>query len=392
MAQVKGKINYVVDAQGALNQLLPYTSADVVSITAISGLSATTVQDALAEIYAEAQQGGVTGVKGNAESTYRTGNVNITKANIGLGNVDNTADADKHVAYATQAQRDAEGHVFTAYYATQQGVQDAQATADDALAIATSKSSGYSFDTYDDMVTALKSAAKGTYHIGDSLFIKEANTPDYWVSDIYSTNTGTYGYYGITEMESDIDLSAYQTKQDNSLQTSIKTVVGAINYLNQQSTVHGNSITNLQQAVGQQATAITNLQTDVGDISNLVLSADSLVDALNNATRNITANATNILQVINGTQAAGKANRLSTAYPFSLTGDVSAPAVNFNGTAGVTLQTTLSNSGVTAGSYSAVTVNAKGIVTAGGTSIEVGTAATPSANLMVGGLYIQTIS
>ena len=34
--------------------------------------------------------GAVSGVKGNSESTYRTGDVNITKANIGLGNVDNT--------------------------------------------------------------------------------------------------------------------------------------------------------------------------------------------------------------------------------------------------------------------------------------------------------------
>ena len=32
---------------------------------------------------------GVTGVKGNSETTYRTGNVNITKANIGLGSVGN---------------------------------------------------------------------------------------------------------------------------------------------------------------------------------------------------------------------------------------------------------------------------------------------------------------
>lgn len=43
---------------------------------------------------------GVTGAKGDAEETYRTGNVNITKANIGLGNVDNTADEDKVVAEA----------------------------------------------------------------------------------------------------------------------------------------------------------------------------------------------------------------------------------------------------------------------------------------------------
>lgn len=44
----------------------------------------------------------VTGVKGGAESAYRTGNVNITKANIGLGNADNTADSVKNVLSATK--------------------------------------------------------------------------------------------------------------------------------------------------------------------------------------------------------------------------------------------------------------------------------------------------
>lgn len=44
----------------------------------------------------------VTGVKGNSESTYRRGNVNITKSNIGLGNVDNTSDANKPVSTAQQ--------------------------------------------------------------------------------------------------------------------------------------------------------------------------------------------------------------------------------------------------------------------------------------------------
>lgn len=46
---------------------------------------------------------GVSGIKGNAESTYRTGNVNITPANIGLGNVNNTADKDKSVKSANNA-------------------------------------------------------------------------------------------------------------------------------------------------------------------------------------------------------------------------------------------------------------------------------------------------
>ena len=54
----------------------------------------------LAGIEAGAQKNTVTGVKGNSETTYRVGNVNITKANIGLGNVDNTADVNKAVASA----------------------------------------------------------------------------------------------------------------------------------------------------------------------------------------------------------------------------------------------------------------------------------------------------
>lgn len=44
----------------------------------------------------------VTGVKGSAETAYNDGNVNITAANIGLGNVDNTSDANKPISTATQ--------------------------------------------------------------------------------------------------------------------------------------------------------------------------------------------------------------------------------------------------------------------------------------------------
>ena len=53
--------------------------------------------------YSTPTSSGVSGVKGSAESAYRTGNVNITPANIGLGNVNNTADKDKSVKYAENA-------------------------------------------------------------------------------------------------------------------------------------------------------------------------------------------------------------------------------------------------------------------------------------------------
>ena len=63
----------------------------------ISGL-ATTSEDGLMSSGDKAKLDGlggatVTGVKGNAETTYRTGDVNITPANIGLGNVENKSSA-----------------------------------------------------------------------------------------------------------------------------------------------------------------------------------------------------------------------------------------------------------------------------------------------------------
>lgn len=45
----------------------------------------------------------VTGIKGENETNFRRGNVNITKENIGLDNVDNTADAEKSVKHSASS-------------------------------------------------------------------------------------------------------------------------------------------------------------------------------------------------------------------------------------------------------------------------------------------------
>lgn len=101
MAAEKRKIHRVVDAQGTLVQVLPETSAEQVTVAdTANNFTSTNVEGVLAELATMAQTGGVTGVKGDAETAYRKGNVNITKANIGLGNVDNTADANKVVKEA----------------------------------------------------------------------------------------------------------------------------------------------------------------------------------------------------------------------------------------------------------------------------------------------------
>ena len=65
-------------------QTLPETSADVVILEDTAGnFTSDNVEDALAEVMRVAKTGGVTGVKGDAEPTYRKGDVNITAKNVG---------------------------------------------------------------------------------------------------------------------------------------------------------------------------------------------------------------------------------------------------------------------------------------------------------------------
>ena len=67
-----------------------------------NGLMSSADKKKIDSIESGAQKNAVTGVKGNSESAYRTGNVEITKANIGLGNVDDTSDMNKPISTAVQ--------------------------------------------------------------------------------------------------------------------------------------------------------------------------------------------------------------------------------------------------------------------------------------------------
>ena len=67
------------------------------------GIIFSKIQKALKDCFVHITSAHVTGVKGSAESIYRTENVEITAENVGLGNVDNTADSAKSVNYAASA-------------------------------------------------------------------------------------------------------------------------------------------------------------------------------------------------------------------------------------------------------------------------------------------------
>ena len=102
----------------------------------VADLNATNVADGMEELVENISQitggGVVTGVKGNAETTYRTGQVNLTPANIGaatstaLQNVINgttpvakaeNADNATNATNATKATQDAQGNVISTTYA-----------------------------------------------------------------------------------------------------------------------------------------------------------------------------------------------------------------------------------------------------------------------------------
>lgn len=101
---------------------------------------------------------------------------------------------------------------------------------------------------------------------------------------------------------------------------------------------------------------------------------------------------TDITNITNGTTKVGKsatADKLATARTFTLAGDVTGNAT-FDGSANVSISATIKNSGVSAGTYSAVNVNAKGIVTAGQQAIVFADSLEDSSlnSLVIGGLAI----
>lgn len=88
-------------------------------------LISTTDLQKLHEIEDGAEKNDVTGVKGDAEKEYRKGKINITAADIGLGEIDNTPDADKNV---NSAVRDGSGNIISQTYISDVSVDGTSVT------------------------------------------------------------------------------------------------------------------------------------------------------------------------------------------------------------------------------------------------------------------------
>ena len=461
MATEKRKIRRVIDAAGNTIQVLPETSAEQVTLAdAGNKFTSTNVEGALAEVAQDiaalekglASAGKVDDVQDvNGASIVTNKIAKLSKAAVGLGNVDNTADANKSVKHATSADsattatsattansatkatQDASGNVITSTYATKNELQNGLA----------GKSQSKTYNNYEAFVTAVNAMNNTALKVGDNVFIVTQYVPDMWVSAVNSssatytyssdsaivtalgsTNGLTVGYYVFRELETEkVDLTAYQTKTDNGLNTTSKTVVGAINE------VKGTSDSALSKA-NANATEITNIKNGTtkvksaehADTADSATSAGTATDATN-VTTNINGHAISYIFEDNGVtvKEATHATRASSVEGSLYIGyGYNKQRVEYTGSSGVDLKfssndfnididnnpsgiglgfseevslknTGVKPTGVTVEQYSAVKVDAKGRVTAGGQSIEWGTTGqtTPSNDLMIGGLFME---
>lgn len=370
---------------GTLLILHPETIAEIVNYTDNKVIGATNVQTAL-DILAQAKK--------DTESSISTINTNVSNAQ---------SRADSAYSLAGEAKSIAEG-----------------------------ASRAFVYNTYTDMVNDLLSASNTKFKIGDNLLIVQTNVPDYWISSIgdksatisaetlYGTTgnqsfdptpDGTGAYYpgtisttisanyskvvvkSVTPLSASATISSYNSST-GAIELKIKSATPKASV---QVTLNCTSEENVAEYGYYNIAILETQKVDLTDYQTKTLDTSITINGETKTTVNdsLTAIANYISGLKSGTnvvEKANKANQLVTARTISLSGDATG-SISFDGSSNKTLSVTLANSGVTAGTYSVVTVDSKGRATSGGQIIEVGGASqtTPSSSLAVGGIFFKAV-
>lgn len=424
------RIQYVKTSSGIEKQLYA-SAADIVELDPIEGMTATNVQDAIAELQDIAAQGGVTSVNGKTGAVTltkvdvglgnvdnvkqysasnpppypvtsvagRTGAVTLTKSDVGLGNVTNDAQVKRSEMGSANgvATLDAQGKVPSAQLPSYvddvlEGTYVNATTFNDPSGQAYTPESG---KIYIDTTTNKQYRWGGTEYaeISSSLALGETS------STAYPGDKGKQNADNIAALDGRVD----QVESDiDQIQTSLADVV----------TLSGEQTISGAKTFTKTVTIKGSGERDKGTklwadpiTETLIISTPKDVPAIgDNEVRVPKASGTIALtsdidalkqDFIDGKVVLGKAttaDKLATARTLSLTGDATGSA-SFDGSANAAIPVTLKNSGVTAGTYSVTQVNAKGIVTAGNQLIEWGTSGQkePSANLAIGGIFFELV-
>ena len=417
MAVKKYKITQLQEDESLL-ELHPESDADIINVTKGSGAypgTATNVQDALEEVYDLASTGGVTGVKGNAESTYRTGNVNLTPANIGAqaaftdGSATIASESNGIVtikAGVTQSAgkiANSTGSNITLGAAAKKGVATSISSSSTNNDLATAKA-------VNDAIIALPSPMVFKGSLGTGGTITELPTASA-ANEGYTYKVITAGTYagqaaGVGDMficgkpdgsssYSWILIPAGDEPEGTVTSVGVSVPTG-FSVSNTPITSSGTIAIAFASGYSLPTTANQTAWSAKYDKPSGGIPKTDLASAVQTSLGKADSAYQKPSGGIPKTDLAsavqtslGKAD--SAVQSITATGDATGTATVSSGAASIGL--TLKASGVSAGTYSAVTVNTKGIVTAGAQMIEVGAAgqSAPSANLAVGGIFFKQI-
>lgn len=89
-------------------------------------------------------------------------------------------------------------------------IDEAKTAANNAYVLAMGRSRSHVFETKSVMETALQTAPKGQYKVGDNIFITDISVPDYWVKKVTESDSATYALVEVSPLETQkVDLSPY---------------------------------------------------------------------------------------------------------------------------------------------------------------------------------------
>lgn len=321
----------------------------------------------------------VSGVKGDAETEYRTGQVNITKVNIGLGNVNNTADIDKPVSTAQQAQFTAQGNRITELENKVNGISGPMSYL------------GKSTTAITDGGTQAPTVKGTVIPISD---LKEGNVVLYdqqefiWNGDNWEI-FGDEGSYVLKNtkingkaLTGDVEINAYEIKMTED--EGADTVGELLSY--GQTAI--DNILNGSVPVSKATNADYATNAGSAITANTALTADQATTA---TTASKWTDATNLQVLMRSGVNASEIMIQENSGIVSIDGsETTTKQITIElGASGLPMSTENPNFAT----YSAVTFNAQGIAVAGQQAIEVGATnqTTPSTNLAIGGLFFKEI-
>ena len=319
----------------------------------------------------------------------KTGVVTLTKTDVGLGNVDNTSDANKPISSATQTALNSKEVTITAG-TTAQFWRGDKTWRDFATDVRASLLAGLSTATNtiitvsDSVIVAFgKLQAQITGHTGN-------------VSNPHSVTKTQVGL-GSVDNTSDIDKPI-----STATQTALNSKEAAITISTNAHYWRGDKVWGDFSGTAR-TVALTGLSTATNAV---ITAADHILGALGKLQAQITGHTSNVsnphtvtkaqvgLGSVDNTADSAKnvlsAGKWTTARSLSITGD-GAWTISTDGSSSATAAFTLAASGVTAGTYTTVTVDAKGRVTAGATLAAADIPALDSAKITTGTFALARI-